>query len=547
MMISFRRISLCLMLGLTGFISAQNLMPEQNDKEKFGYVDDTGKFVIKPQYNVAFPFDNGRAKVCKGDKWGYIGPDGKAIIAIQYDMIEDFKDGIALVKKGKKYGYIRQDGTFYIKPEYNFIGRPNANGLCWVAKGKTLKESMKGLMRDGKVLVKPSYKGIGIYAKTDTADYTDGRPIIWGENMVPKNNEITKNLSKLSETDVPYFWAVKGIQVVMLDREGKELFKHNAAAMGAPKDGYALLRTYANDKKKGQTYSYEYISVNDKGKKLFKKAMLQHIDSKNIFDGCTPFRNGIAMITNNDQSYLVNTNGMAVSSVYNHMQPAGTSGFIAESNGLYCLTDLQGKELFKPTYELIKPADITGARLFAKDRSGHFGVLKCDGTTIVPFEYEDFADGNDSNLCFKKNSHWGVMDESCNVIVRPQWARVWPSKTGNYMWVKNDSDSKWLPLDIAKDTLTFTEGFDDVGRFDTKGRSYAKKDGKWGAVRFDSVQILPFAFDDIKMVSKAMGYIDERNMETMEPVHAYRFNIMYHPDLKKYKLDQTVPSNMWDY
>lgn len=546
-MIPFRRISLCLTLGLAAMVSAQNLMPEQDDKEKFGYVDNTGKFVIKPQYTVAFPFENGCAKVCKGDKWGYIDPDGKTIIAVQYDMIEEFKDGIALVKKGGKYGYIRQDGTFYIKPEYNFIGRPNKDGLCWVAKGKTLKDAQKGLMRDGQLLVKPGYKGIGVFAKTDTADYSDGKPIPWGDDLVPKNNEITRNLTKLSNTTVPYFWAVKGIQAVMLDRNGKELFNHSAAAMGAPKDGYALLRTYSNDKNKGQQYKFEYLSVADKGKKLFKKQMVQSVDEKNIYDGCTPFHNGIAMVTNGDESYLVNTNGMAVSGVYNHMQPAGTSGFIAERNGLFCLTDLRGKELFAPTYELIRPADKSGARLFAKNRSGNFGVLKCDGSTLVPFEYEDFVSGNDANLCFKKNSRWGVMNEAYDVIVRPQWAGVWPSKSGNYMWVKSDSDSKWLPLDIAKDALAFNDGFEDVGRFDAKGRSYAKKDGKWGAVRYDSAQVLPFAFDDIDLASYAMKYLDDRSMETMEPVHAYRFNIMLNPDLKKYKLDQTVPSDMWDY
>jgi hypothetical protein len=35
---------------------------------KIGYADTTGKIVIKPQYDCAYPFENGRAKVGKGCK-----------------------------------------------------------------------------------------------------------------------------------------------------------------------------------------------------------------------------------------------------------------------------------------------------------------------------------------------------------------------------------------------------------------------------------------------------------------------------------------------
>ena len=59
---------------------------------KIGYMDRTGKIVIKPQFDVATPFNNGIASVALGkyelqegvshfvrigDKWGYIDKNGK--------------------------------------------------------------------------------------------------------------------------------------------------------------------------------------------------------------------------------------------------------------------------------------------------------------------------------------------------------------------------------------------------------------------------------------------------------------------------------------
>ena len=63
-------------------------------KDKVGYIDKTGKFVIQPQYDVASRFRNGVAAVAfgrystdnpdshivsLGDKWGYIDKSGKYI------------------------------------------------------------------------------------------------------------------------------------------------------------------------------------------------------------------------------------------------------------------------------------------------------------------------------------------------------------------------------------------------------------------------------------------------------------------------------------
>lgn len=167
--------------------SAQDLIPDKNEKGKWGYVDQSGSWVIKPKFEYAAQFENGRAKVGKDGKFGYIDYSGKEVIKIdftemglwedgkckvakggdrddngilkgqkygyinvrgeellkcEYDEIGFFnKFGLAYVRKDDKYGYIRNtDYSFAIPCEFSAVGTFNDSGFCWVAKGGTFSK-----------------------------------------------------------------------------------------------------------------------------------------------------------------------------------------------------------------------------------------------------------------------------------------------------------------------------------------------------------------------------------------------------------------------
>lgn len=77
---------------------------------KYGYMDVTGKSVIKPQYKSAGDFSEGLAAVQIGSKYGYINASGVLIIKAQYDSAEDFSEGFALVKIKDAFSYIDKTG-----------------------------------------------------------------------------------------------------------------------------------------------------------------------------------------------------------------------------------------------------------------------------------------------------------------------------------------------------------------------------------------------------------------------------------------------------
>src|SRR5262245_32107903 len=72
-----------------------------NDRR--GYIDRTGKIVIKPQFDGATDFSEGLAVVAVhegGYKEGYIDETGKMVIPPQFDKATAFSEGLALVGIG---------------------------------------------------------------------------------------------------------------------------------------------------------------------------------------------------------------------------------------------------------------------------------------------------------------------------------------------------------------------------------------------------------------------------------------------------------------
>jgi hypothetical protein len=56
------------------------------------------KMAIKPQFDYADQFEEGRAEIELGSKWGYIDNTGRIVVATKYDIVMPFSDGLGRVK-----------------------------------------------------------------------------------------------------------------------------------------------------------------------------------------------------------------------------------------------------------------------------------------------------------------------------------------------------------------------------------------------------------------------------------------------------------------
>lgn len=533
-------------LALVGTASAQGLSVTKV-KDKFGYADASGNVVIKANYTTAYPFENGKAKVQKDNKWGYIGTDGKPIIKIEYDNIEEFVNGIALVKKGDKYGYIKENGTFYIKPEWSFIGSINEDGYVWVAKGKTLSEAFKGLYRYDKLIIPAKYNSLGFYVVTDSADYTSGEAIIH-INGLPRNNEIRENFAKLSCSKEPYIWATFGVLSNIFDLEGKPLLKNIKGAAGMPQDGYVLVRKYS---KKGEKeyHDYNYYAVNANGKKLFKKDVRQLVDPEDVYESCGPFRSGRAMCGTEKEAFLIDNMTNLKSAIYSRLNPVANGQFICISDNRMGIISPEGTEVVAPTYRSIVPVTADASVYAAKNNNHRSGFIGADGSTIIPFRYDETYAFVGGKGYVKQGQYCGIIDSEGNFIVKNRWEDILPAAAENddLVWVKSPATQKWSVLQISTDKQPFEILADDCSAFDDKGRAIYQKDGHVGAIASDGSSVLPLYFDSVSTALRALNYIDLNGEANMNEINAYRFNIHNSPDLHKFRLHQNISSNMWDY
>ena len=94
-----------------GLAAAEVALSE--DEWKYGFIDRTGKVVVKPQFDFAYAFEDGRALVTltDGGKSGFIDTTGQFILKPQYDEAEPFADDLAPVKKDGRWRFIDKAGA----------------------------------------------------------------------------------------------------------------------------------------------------------------------------------------------------------------------------------------------------------------------------------------------------------------------------------------------------------------------------------------------------------------------------------------------------
>ncbi|MES2590758.1 MAG: WG repeat-containing protein [Bacteroidota bacterium] len=82
-------------------------------KDKYGWIDKTGKEITPIIYDEIYDFSEGLAGVRLNDKWGFIDKTGKEVISIKYDAIHSsFSKGRAEAALNGKDGYIDKSGNF---------------------------------------------------------------------------------------------------------------------------------------------------------------------------------------------------------------------------------------------------------------------------------------------------------------------------------------------------------------------------------------------------------------------------------------------------
>lgn len=154
-----------------------NLLPAcvvTSDGEKWGYINETGTFVIKPAYDFAQDFnDKGIAIVANGDNpydsctVHFINKSGKSLAGPFYSSIPEFQNGMAILKAdGIGYVIVDELGKVVLKSNYELL--KYSEGLVSYYDSNTKLYGFIDLT--GKVVIPAKYNSV--------KGFSDGKSII---------------------------------------------------------------------------------------------------------------------------------------------------------------------------------------------------------------------------------------------------------------------------------------------------------------------------------------------------------------------------------
>ena len=128
-------------------------------RHKQGYIDKTGNVIIKPQYDVAQSFSEGLAavglKVGDDYQFGFIDKTGTMRIKPQFEWTYSFSDGLAAVQISGKWGFIEKGGSLIIKPQFDKV-EGFSEGLAAVA----VKGKWGFIDKTGRFIIEPQFNEV---------------------------------------------------------------------------------------------------------------------------------------------------------------------------------------------------------------------------------------------------------------------------------------------------------------------------------------------------------------------------------------------------
>ncbi len=145
------------------------------EKNKWGYINQEGKTIIKPQFLFASKFSENLAAVRIGGYYGYIDTLGNVVIAPTFDHASEFVYGLAQVHIDGKPFFINKSGTIIFQHPFKYISPFKEHTFT---KAITYNNKSCLIDRNGKMITDTIFKYIN-------QDYSNEPIIVCGFNHLP--------------------------------------------------------------------------------------------------------------------------------------------------------------------------------------------------------------------------------------------------------------------------------------------------------------------------------------------------------------------------
>lgn len=302
----------------------------------YGFINNKGEIVVKPQYNTVGLFSEGLCAVVKREnnesKLGYINYTGELVIDLQFQQYlyegSDFSEGLAVIRLNNKSGYINRKGEIVFEPTL-YKGHPFKNGYAVIEKEYSERTIIN---KEGEILFDP----VEQYKKQRQVKPTN-------KESLYLNDRVSDGVITFAITYYSTYPSTK--KMGYFDMEGNMFFPFDYLVSNFNNE---LAKTYSNNRTK--------VGFIDKNGKI--AIPLQ-------FTTVSDFHNGKAIA-----------------------QDSNTKK--------YGVIDAKGNYIIEPKYSYISKYFYKSDIVLVKDESRKTGYIDSRGNQITEFKYEfglDFSEG----------------------------------------------------------------------------------------------------------------------------------------------------------
>lgn len=298
----------------------------------YKYIDKNGIVVTDSNFDKAYMFSDGMAKVCINQKWGYIDLYSNQVISCQYDFCDEFSEGLAGVEINDKYGYIDKTGKTVIEPKYYDV-MPFSCGLARVTTEDTSLMSFDFINKDGIVVLKDMgtiSSFVEDVAFTRSGTYLDksGQSIL-ETDMMPGYYPYYIEYFMFSDDILLYPYVVDDTNIIRykyLDKKGDLIFDRTFDDATSFNEGLAVVKQDGKTGVIDKTGEFVFYNQNIDCKNYYSEGMLPYKDKQSNKTGfidkegnivieakydaiIKEFENGLALVeTDGKLAYINNKN-----------------------------------------------------------------------------------------------------------------------------------------------------------------------------------------------------------------------------------------------
>ncbi|QQS29078.1 MAG: WG repeat-containing protein [Sphingobacteriales bacterium] len=359
----FKRILIASLLTFYLTSVAQNeqtiLLAPVKDNGKWGYINDSGKFIVFPKFEFANEFTEGLAAVKVNGLWGFINGNGKYVIEPKFDDAYNYSENIARVKQNGQWGYIDKQGRYLTQHNYELAG-DFSDGLAPVLLGGKFGY----INSKGEYVLEPQFD--------DAYDFSEGVALVslngqWGYIDMSGNfvelppsedlsNFISEGMAVVRSNGKYGYLNTKGQFAIAPQFEDARHFSESLAAV-------------AKNRKYGYIDSNGNFGINP------------------VFEDADYFTERLAAVRFNGYYGYINTAGtFVIVPQFEDAKPFAEGLAKVRFEGRYGFINNRGEFVVAPEY---KWANDFSEGLASVEWNGNFGYISSLGWTIIEPQFEE--------------------------------------------------------------------------------------------------------------------------------------------------------------